>query len=365
MQTVTQSMNPLHSSFIEHQLSGRYICNTHIEPLLSVYNTTVIGHSEAGLPIYRICTGAGKTKVLMWSQMHGNESTTTKSVFDLLRFLQSDKSLLETLQLSIIPILNPDGAKSYTRFNANQVDLNRDAIDLSQVESRILRKEFDEFSPDYAFNLHDQRTIFGVDTKPATLSLLAPALDKEQSFNDCRNKAAQLAASVFQGLQSSSIASQIGRFDDQFDPNCVGDSFQSLGVPTLLIEAGHYQDDYHREKTRTFVFNAYVLALQAISTSNFSDFSIYHSIPQNKKIFFDYLFRNVRYVDRGKEKTGDVGLQYKEVLNSNQIEFHPVFTSAGDLSKAYGHIEPNCENLEPFVFKIEESAQNLLKSLNL
>ena len=89
-------MNPLHSSFIEHQLSGRYICNTHIEPLLSAYNTIVIGHSEAGLPIHRIRIGTGKTKVLMWSQMHGNESTTTKSVFDLLRYLKSDKSLLET-----------------------------------------------------------------------------------------------------------------------------------------------------------------------------------------------------------------------------------------------------------------------------
>ena len=105
--------------------------------------------------------------------MHGNESPTTQSVFDLLRSLQADKSLLKTFQLSIIPILNPDGAKAYTRFNANQVDLNRDAIDLSQIESRVLRKEFDEFSPDYAFNLHDQRTIFGVEAKPATLSLLA------------------------------------------------------------------------------------------------------------------------------------------------------------------------------------------------
>ena len=358
-------MNTFHSSFIEHQLSGRYICNAHIEPLLSAYNSIVIGHSEAGLPIHRICIGTGNIKLLMWSQMHGNESTTTKSVFDLLRYLQSDKDLLELLQLSIIPILNPDGAKSYTRFNANQVDLNRDAIDLSQVESRILRKEFDEFSPDYAFNLHDQRTIYGVEAKPATLSLLAPAFDKERSFNDFRTKAAQLAASVFQGLQSSSIALQIGRFHDQFNPNCFGDAFQSLGVPTLLIEAGHFQDDYHREQTRMFVLNAFILALQAIATSTFADFSIYHSIPKNKKIFFDYLLRNVRYVDRGNEKTADVGLQYKEVLNSNQIEFHPVFTAAGDLSKAYGHIEPNCENLKPFVFKIEESAQNLLKSLNL
>ena len=129
-----------------------------------------------------------------------------------------------------------------------------------------------------------------------------------------------MAASVFQGFQSSSIAAQIGRFDDQFNPNCVGDAFQSLGVPTLLIEAGHFQDDYHREQTRMFVFNAYVLALQAIATSTFADASIYHSIPENKKIFFDYLLRNVRYVDHGNEKTADVGLQYKEVLNSNQIE---------------------------------------------
>ena len=358
-------MNPLQSSFIEHQLSGRYICNSHIEPLLSEYNTIVIGHSVAGLPIHRIRIGTGKTKVLMWSQMHGNESTTTKSVFDLLRYLQSDKILLEALQLSIIPILNPDGAKSYTRFNANQVDLNRDAIDLSQVESRILRKEFDEFSPDYAFNLHDQRTIFGVEAKPATISLLAPAFNKERSFNVCRTKAAQLAASVFQGLQSSPIASQIGRFDDQFNPNCLGDAFQSLGVPTLLIEAGHFQNDYQREQTRRYVFYAYVLALQAIANSIFVDVSIYHSIPENKNIFFDYVLRNVRYIDDVNEKTADVGLQYKEVLNSNQIEFHAVFSAAGDLSNAYGHVEPNCENLDPFVFKIEESAQKLLISLNL
>ena len=67
--------------------------------------------------------GTGSTKVLMWSQMHGNESTTTKSLLDLLRFLNTNPDWLDNLQLSIIPILNPDGAKAYTRVNANQVDL--------------------------------------------------------------------------------------------------------------------------------------------------------------------------------------------------------------------------------------------------
>lgn len=359
-------MNPYppFSSVLESKLSGRYITNTHIEPLLSNYKHSIIGHSESGLPIYCIRIGTGATRVLMWSQMHGNESTTTKSLFDLIRFFNTNPDWLDQLQLSIIPILNPDGAKAYTRVNANQVDLNRDAIDLSQVESRVLRAAFDQFSPDYAFNLHDQRTIFGVHNKPATLSLLAPAYDEDRSYNPCRTQAARLASSIFQGLQPL-IGSQIGRFDDSFNPNCVGDAFQSAGVPTLLIEAGHYPDDYSREKTREYVFYAYVLALQAIATSTFSDVSVYHSIPENQKIFFDFLLRNVSFLENGIQQRGDVGLQYQEVLQNDSIDFQAVFAASGDLSHSLGHVEPNCEKLNRIDFKIEESAQNVLNTLNL
>ena len=359
-------MNPFpsFSTIVESKLLGRYITNSHIEPLLSHYNHSIIGHSTSGLPIYRIRMGTGSTKVLMWSQMHGNESTTTKSLFDLLRFLNTNPDWLDQLHLSIIPILNPDGAKAYTRVNANQVDLNRDAIDLSQVESRVLREEFDQFSPDYAFNLHDQRTIFGVNGKPATVSLLAPAFDQDRNYNSCRTLAARLASSIFQGLQPL-IGSQIGRFDDGFNPNCVGDAFQSAGVPTLLIEAGHYPDDYDREKTREYVFYAYVLALQAIATSSLSDVSVYHSIPENQKIFFDFLLRDVSFLENGIQQRGDVGLQYQEVLQNDSIDFKAVFAASGDLSHSFGHIEPNCEKLNPIDYKIEESAQNVLNTLNL
>jgi murein tripeptide amidase MpaA len=47
-------------------------------------------------------------------------------------------------------MLNPDGAKSYTRVNANEVDLNRDSQNLTQPESRVLRTAFDLFQPDFA-----------------------------------------------------------------------------------------------------------------------------------------------------------------------------------------------------------------------
>ena len=359
-------MNPFpqYSSVSESKLTGRYITNAHIEPLLSNYNHSIIGHSTSGLAIYRIQMGTGSTKVLMWSQMHGNESTTTKSLFDLLRFLNTNPEWLDKLQLSIIPILNPDGAKAYTRSNANQVDLNRDAIDLSQIESRVLREEFNRFPPDYAFNLHDQRTIFGVNGKPATVSLLAPAFDQDRNYNPCRTIAARLASTIFEGLQPL-IGSQIGRFDDHFNPNCVGDAFQSAGVPTLLIEAGHYPGDYSRDKTREYVFYAYILALKAIVSSTFGNLSTYHSIPENQKIFFDFLLRDVNFMENGTQQIGDVGLQYREVLQNQSIAFQAVFAAAGDLSQFFGHIEPNCEILNRIDFKFDESSQNVLNTLNL
>jgi hypothetical protein len=44
----------------------------------------------------------------------------------------------------------------YTLENANKVDLNRDSQALTV---RVSTSCFEEFKPDYCFNLHDQRTI--------------------------------------------------------------------------------------------------------------------------------------------------------------------------------------------------------------
>ena len=52
------------------------------------------------------------------------------------------------------------------------------------------------------------------------------------------------------------IPGQLGRFDDSFNINCTGDYFTSLGIPTVLFEAGHYQDDYERDEVRKFIFIA-------------------------------------------------------------------------------------------------------------
>jgi murein tripeptide amidase MpaA len=71
--------------------------------------------------------------------MHGNESTTTKALFDFLNVLHNGSALaikLDTL-LCCIPMLNPDGAKYLIHVNANEVDLNRDSQNLTQPESKV------------------------------------------------------------------------------------------------------------------------------------------------------------------------------------------------------------------------------------
>jgi murein tripeptide amidase MpaA len=109
-----------------------------IYPLLDMYKTiyqiSVPGLSEMGQDIPLIKIGNGPKVVLGWSQMHGNESTTTKALFDFLKFVSQKHSFkkeidqfLSNYTFYVFPILNPDGSKLYTRENGNKIDLNRDA----------------------------------------------------------------------------------------------------------------------------------------------------------------------------------------------------------------------------------------------
>ncbi|MFN5774500.1 M14 family zinc carboxypeptidase, partial [Flavobacterium sp.] len=151
----------------QHALFGRYIPLALVERVAQglQLKMEVSGASVNQRPLYQLEIGTGARKVLLWSQMHGNESTTTKALFDFIAFLGSDepeaKRLCRHFHFCILPMVNPDGAEVYTRVNANGVDLNRDAVALTQPESRFLREVFEAFQPDLAYNLHDQRTIFG------------------------------------------------------------------------------------------------------------------------------------------------------------------------------------------------------------
>lgn len=345
-----ETLKMLFSKFKETTLEHRYITNKHIEPVLEGLVKSMeienVGASVLNNPIYTIQIGNGPKKILMWSQMHGNESTTTKAAFDLLNTLNSKEPsiahILNTCTIKIIPILNPDGANAYTRVNANSVDLNRDAQAKSQPESKVLRAVFNQFSPDYCYNLHGQRTIFsaGQTNKPATVSFLAPAQDEDCTVTPTRKIAMEIIAKMNAVLQKV-IPNQVGVYDDAFNLNCVGDTFQSENVPTILFEAGHFNNDYAREQTRKYIYMSLLTSLDYIAKTNIdgSGFEPYFDIPENEKWFLDIIIRNVR-LDKDSDIV-DIGVLYKEKLENDLVVFVPTIEKIENLDQYYGHKEIN------------------------
>ncbi|PQJ23254.1 hypothetical protein BSU00_03285 [Tenacibaculum sp. SG-28] len=252
--------------------------------------------------------------------MHGNESTGTKAVFDFINFIQAHsglptvKQIMNNIQIHIIPMLNPDGALSYTRENSNGIDLNRDAVALEAKESKLLRKILEQVNPEFCFNLHDQRTIFGVEgTKnPASISFLAPSEESTRKVTQGRKQTMNVIIAMNSLLQQI-IPGHVGRYTDEFYPTATGDNFQKLGHNTILIEAGHFPDDYEREKVREFNFYALLQGLFHVATEdNFDDHKDYFTIPNNIKNFYDVIFRM-------KNSKKDIAYQYVEKIENNKF----------------------------------------------
>lgn len=354
-----EAIRILFKQYKELQLNNRYITNKHIEPLLrnlqDKLQIDTIGYSVLNNPIYGITIGSGDKRILMWSQMHGNESTTTKAIFDLLNTLLDASLVSETIlnacTLYIIPILNPDGANAYTRINANEVDLNRDAQNLTQPESKVLRQVFNTFKPHYCYNLHGQRTIFsaGKVNKSATVSFLSPAQDPACTITPNRQVSMEIIAVMNAALQNV-IPNQVGVYDDAFNLNCVGDTFQSEHVPTILFEAGHYANDYARDQTREFIYIAYITSLEYIAKNTITgaNYKPYFEIPENEKCFYDIIIKDAKVIEDDKETIADIAIQYQEKLIDGVVQFLPKVEKIGMLDGYFAHNTIQANKLEVF-----------------
>ncbi|MCB0422733.1 MAG: DUF2817 domain-containing protein [Bdellovibrionales bacterium] len=83
----------------------------------------MFGQSSLGLPILGYQFGNAGPRVLILGGVHGNEWEGIVAAQGLLkRFFES---FTYSLDLTIVPVFNPDGAMHGQRKNANGVDLNR------------------------------------------------------------------------------------------------------------------------------------------------------------------------------------------------------------------------------------------------
>jgi hypothetical protein len=308
-----------------------------------------IGKSYLDKPIYKLSLGTGSINVLAWSQMHGNESNATHAMLDLLISLDNAPEMRDDLfskiKLDFIFMLNPDGSERWTRLNAADIDLNRDFHNEASREIKFLKNRVSANAYDYALNLHEQRTIFTTDgVHPATLSFLAPSEDVERTVTDNRKRCMAVIAEVYNHLKEL-IPNQIGRYSDEFYPSSTGDNFIKGGMPTILFEGGHFENDYTRTETRKYYTIALYYALKAISelNSDTAGWETYLEIPENQETHYDVIYRNVK-LNTDHHCVLDIAVQYREIIEegNDEISFVPFVVEAGDVKKKKGWKEIDC-----------------------
>ncbi|WP_313580907.1 M14 family zinc carboxypeptidase [Chishuiella sp.] len=318
-----------------------------------------IGTSFLGNSIYKLSFGTGEKRILIWSQMHGNESSGTRAMFDVINFFEQNseitQNILSQLTIDFIPMLNPDGANVNTRRNAIGIDINRDFLAKESTEIHILLKQVEKGNYITLFNLHDQRTIFNVGTteEPATLSFLAPSYNLEEDVNDVREKTMGIIQAINTDLQKV-IPGKVGRYTSEFYPMSTGDNFTKMGYPCVLFEAGHYPNDYQRNETRKYNALAIISGLFSVATQNEFAFDDYLSIPQNGQRFLDVILHNVQIQNGDKSSHVDLGIYFEDIYNnkSNKVEQIAKIIEIGDLRKFVGHLELDANNQ---IYKAENS----------
>jgi len=361
-----------YDNFKEDGLNHRRIKHKDIIPLIfkrtSNFKVEEIGKSYEGREIFLLKIGEGNTKIMLWSQMHGDESTATQALFDIFNLFENSNDfeneiskILKECTLYFVPMLNPDGAERFIRRNAQSIDINRDALRLEAPESKILMKLRDELDADFGFNLHDQDAWYSAgDTKfPATLSFLAPTFNFEKEINETRKKSMHVIVSMRNMLQEY-IPKQTAKYDDGFMPTAFGDNIQKKGTSTILIESGAYANDTEKQFVRKLNFVSILHALYSISNKSYEkeDVESYHNIPFNKKNkLFDYILRNaIIDGEYGKYKS-DIGIRRIPSTKNDTL----IIDDIGDLSQNYAFNEINLKDKHVKRFKIGDNANFLIE----
>jgi beta-lactamase class A len=257
-----------------------------------------IGRSLEGRVIQQVRFGSGATRLLFWSQMHGDETTASRALVDLFNYIAENptdprvRRWAERLTIAALPMLNPDGADAHRRRGAPAVDINRDARLLATPEGRALKQVQEQFQPHFGFNLHDQnpRSRAGSSDRTAAMSLLAPPPDANATATPSFLRAQQLTAHLA-GALAPFVGSHLTRYDDSYNARAFGDGMQSWGVSTVLIETGSWAGDDAKHYLRATHFAALVSALDAIADGSYADAAIplYTSLPRNGRAFNDLL----------------------------------------------------------------------------
>ena len=148
-----------------------------------------LGHSAGGRPLTALriparSAQATRLRVLLVGCQHGAaEAAGGEALLMLARELATGAGSagLEHLEFVIYPDANPDGRALDSSRNADEVNINRDFVLLTQTETRALDRLLREFAPHVVLDAHESATF-----KQKTLAREGYMTDFETQF-DCAN----------------------------------------------------------------------------------------------------------------------------------------------------------------------------------
>jgi hypothetical protein len=135
-----------------------------LEKSNSIMKVEIIGKSVQGRNLYAMKFSSSefgkdrsKIKVLFLSQQHGNEQSGKEGSLLLAQLLlkPENRYLFDSIDLAIIPQMNPDGSEAKKRLNGNETDLNRNHLIITEPEIIALHQFFDRYLFEVTMDVHE------------------------------------------------------------------------------------------------------------------------------------------------------------------------------------------------------------------
>jgi len=321
-----------HTELMEslEQLAARYPDEITLE---------VVGESFLGRSIQMMTFGKGPNRVLLWSQMHGNEPSATPALLDMAHYLlghadePGPRAILESLTLLMIPMLNPDGTELYVRRNAQAIDINRDALNLTTPEGRALKAVRDRHEPMLGFNLHDQdrRKAVGDTGVLATNAVLAVAGDPEGTLTPGRLRAKRACSAIVKAL-APFMPGGMARYNEEWSPRAFGDNITAWGTPVILIESGGLPAGHPFSDLTRLNFVALLTVLEDLVADDLAqhDPEIYEELPRNENnAWADVVVRNGYLLQPGTSQSYRADLSFYQFQDDRKLAGCAVETRTG------------------------------------
>jgi hypothetical protein len=133
-----------------------------------------LGSSQRGVPLQALLftreadaspaalARAAKPTVLLVGQQHGDEPAGSEALLVIAQQIADGPlaSLLERINVIVLPRANPDGAQAHTRVTANGIDANRDHLLLRTPEAQAQAALVRDYRPQVVIDAHEY-TVLG------------------------------------------------------------------------------------------------------------------------------------------------------------------------------------------------------------